>query len=357
MTAGSIRTAVWMLNFLLLLGGSAFGYVLYKDNKERKPYVSTPDVVIYETRAVDANPVAMTSEDREVFGNVRLVPGRTPPPAATPRPTVAPTIAPDARDIAQKEFAAKYTITMVMISPSSPDSSLFHVTPKGRTQPMLLTVGGALREDVPATAKEPGKVVAECTGFRYVEADEVVMTLWKYKAFENIVLQYSTKKDLVGGPILAPSVAIPIPSETPSVSIAPTVPSPSTPEQKFRDKIENIEGRLNPDAYDEATDTVKLDLGTQKYMYDNDEKIAGSVRGKTSEDGGVEIVTLDNDSPLRQFGAKEGDIVVAVNGEAVKDYDAGLAMIRRQFNKGMKSFKVDYIRNGERKSRMFSLDD
>jgi hypothetical protein len=49
--------------------------------------------------------------------------------------------------------------------------------------------------------------------------------------------------------------------------------------------------------------------------------------------------------------------VVAVNGEAVKDYDAGLAMIRRQFNKGMKSFKVDYIRNGERKSRMFSLDD
>jgi len=78
---------------------------------------------------------------------------------------------------------------------------------------------------------------------------------------------------------------------------------------------------------------------------------AGSAKSKVQ---GVQLRKL---SPrVTQFGAREGDVVIAINNEPVKGMAAAKRLGRRLYNKGVRSYRVEIMRRGERQTLYYHLD-
>lgn len=51
---------------------------------------------------------------------------------------------------------------------------------------------------------------------------------------------------------------------------------------------------------------------------------------------------------VRQFGAREGDVVISINNEKVKGMASAKRLGRRLYNRGVRSFRIEILRRGER---------
>ncbi|MEE2887587.1 MAG: hypothetical protein VX951_09160 [Planctomycetota bacterium] len=58
---------------------------------------------------------------------------------------------------------------------------------------------------------------------------------------------------------------------------------------------------------------------------------------------------------VRQFGAQEGDVVISINNAPVKGMASAKRLGRRLYNKGVRSFRVEIMRRGERQTLYYHL--
>ena len=74
---------------------------------------------------------------------------------------------------------------------------------------------------------------------------------------------------------------------------------------------------------------------------------------KATEQGLQILPELPEDSALRKHGARGGDIIKAINGEAVKSMSDVRRVVRTQYNAGTKEFVVTYERDGVPGTKIF----
>ncbi|MCB9933698.1 MAG: hypothetical protein H6841_09775 [Planctomycetes bacterium] len=75
---------------------------------------------------------------------------------------------------------------------------------------------------------------------------------------------------------------------------------------------------------------------------------------KATEQGLQILPGLPEDSALHKHGARGGDIVKAINGEAVKSMSDVRRIVRTQYNAGTEEFVVTYERDGVPGTKIFS---
>jgi membrane-associated protease RseP (regulator of RpoE activity) len=73
---------------------------------------------------------------------------------------------------------------------------------------------------------------------------------------------------------------------------------------------------------------------------------------------GIEILPeLPEDSPARKYGARGGEIIKTINGEAVKGMSDVRRIVRTQYDAGTREFKVGYERDGVPDERTFTVPE
>jgi hypothetical protein len=69
---------------------------------------------------------------------------------------------------------------------------------------------------------------------------------------------------------------------------------------------------------------------------------------------GIQLRKLS--SRVRQFGAQEGDVVISINNQPVKGMAAAKRLGRRLHNKGVRSFRIEILRRGERQFLSYHMN-
>jgi hypothetical protein len=69
---------------------------------------------------------------------------------------------------------------------------------------------------------------------------------------------------------------------------------------------------------------------------------------------GIQLRKLS--SRVRQFGAQEGDVVISINNQPVKGMAAAKRLGRRFYNKGVRSFRIEILRRGERQFLSYHMN-
>lgn len=78
---------------------------------------------------------------------------------------------------------------------------------------------------------------------------------------------------------------------------------------------------------------------------------------KATEQGLQILPGLPEDSALHKHGARGGDIIKAINGEAVKSMSDVRRVVRTQYNAGTREFRVGFERDGIPDERTFRATD
>ena len=60
-------------------------------------------------------------------------------------------------------------------------------------------------------------------------------------------------------------------------------------------------------------------------------------------------------SRVRHFGAQEGDVIISINNEPVRGMARGRRVARRLYNRGVRSFRVGFMRRGNRMFLTFHM--
>jgi hypothetical protein len=76
------------------------------------------------------------------------------------------------------------------------------------------------------------------------------------------------------------------------------------------------------------------------------------VRSYTSRSGSVSGLQVTRvPAALQNFGVQQGDVILSVNGESVRDKAQAYSIGKRQYQRGERSFQVEMISNGQRVTR------
>jgi hypothetical protein len=112
----------------------------------------------------------------------------------------------------------------------------------------------------------------------------------------------------------------------------------------------------------EVEETRKIDNAFQVARKENADELMGQVHADTytSRTGGsTKGVVIRNISAAvsARFGVLQNDVVLAINGEAVSTRSEAIAVGKRQYERGQRTFVVRFLSNGQEIERTYQLPD